>query len=125
VYIIGSIVWLCVKTGWYRSQSEQLLFWLFLLAITPYYIALFRRDRFARQTTALSIVLVAATGIGLGYAAEYTRANVGTIAFAGFVTSVYLCGIKFFTRENGRLPTLALLGGLGVGVVAIALSFEE
>src|SRR5438270_5715566 len=125
VYIIGSVVWLCAKTGWYRGQSEQLLFWLLLLAIAPYYAALFRRDRFARQTAALSVVLVAATGIGLGYAAEYTRANIGTIAFAGFVTSVYLCGIKFFTRADGRLPALALLGGLGVGVVAIALSFEE
>ena len=125
VYVIGSVVWLCAKTGWYRGQSEQLLFWLLLLAIAPYFAALFRRDRFARQTAALSVVLVAATGIGLGYAAEYTRANIGTIAFAGFVTSVYLCGIKFFTRADGRLPALALLGGLGVGVVAIALSFEE
>lgn len=124
VYIIGSVVWLCAETGWYHGQFEQFLFWLFLLAIVPYYVVLFRRDRFAGQTTALSIVLVAAIGIGLGYTAEYTRANVGTIAFAGFVTSVYLCGIEFFPSE-GRLSAVALLGGLGVGVVAIVLSFEE
>lgn len=124
VYIIGTVVWLSAKTGWFRSQPEQHFFWLFLLAIVPYYVALFRRDRFARQTAALSIVLLAAAGIGLGYAAEFTRANIGAIAFAGFFTGVYLCGIKFFPREDGRLSLLALLGGFGVGVTTIVLSFE-
>ena len=125
VYIIGTVVWLFSKTSWYHKTPEQLFFWLFLLAIVPYYIVLFRRERFVRQTTVLSIALMAATGIGLGGAAESTSANIGTIAFAGFFTCVYLCGIKFFPREDGRLSTLALLGGLGVGVTAIVLSFQE
>jgi uncharacterized membrane protein len=124
VYIIGSVVWLSARTSWFRNQPDHLFFWLFLLAIVPYYIALFWRDRFARQTAALSIVLAAAAGIGLGYAAEFTQANIGAIAFAGFFTAVYLCGIKFFPREDGRLSALALLGGIGVGATAVVLSFE-
>ena len=126
VYIIGTVVWLSAKAAfWNGSQPQHLFFWLFLLAIVPFYAGLFRRDRFARQTAALSIILAAAAGIGLGYAAESTRANIGALACAGFSAAVYLAGIKFFPREDGRLSALALLGGLSVGVVAIVLSFEE
>lgn len=125
VYIIGTVVWLFNRAEWSRdTPPEQLFFWLFLVAIAPYGIALFWRDRLARQTAVLFIVLMAAAGIGLGFLAESTRANVGAIAFAGFFTSIYLSGIKFFPREDGRLSALALLGGFGVGITAIMLSFE-
>ena len=53
-----------------------------------------------------------------------TAPLLGAIAFAGFFTCVYLCGIKFFPREDGRLSLLALVGGFGVGVTTVVLSFE-
>jgi hypothetical protein len=38
---------------------------------------------------------------------------------------MYLCGLKFFQgSEERRLHPLAFLGGLGIGVTAIVLSFE-
>jgi hypothetical protein len=33
--------------------------------------------------------------------------------------------MKFFPRRDERLPALALLGGIGIGVTAIVLSFES
>jgi hypothetical protein len=125
VFVIGSVVWLSARSTWTRSYADELYFWLFLLAIVPYYIALFRSDRFSRQTTILSLFLAGAAAIGLAFVAGLTSANLGTFAFAGFSACVYLCGIKFFGRDDDRLSALALLGGIGVGVTAIVLSFEE
>lgn len=124
-YVVGAVVWLFNKSGWFHNEPEQLYFWLFLLAIVPYYAFLFRKDRLSGQLVSLSVVLMAAMAIGLGWVAEDTRANVGAIAFAGFFTTVYLCGIRFFQSDDEHLSTLALLGGLGIGVVAVVLSFED
>jgi uncharacterized membrane protein len=124
-YIVGSVAWLIGKVGWLRDDSGHLFFWLFLLILIPYYLALVRRNRSDREATALSILLVIATGIGIGFAAEAARSNLGTIAFAGFFSAVYLCGVRFFPRTEGQgLHPLALLGGFGVGVTAIILSFQ-
>jgi uncharacterized membrane protein len=124
VYIVGTVVWLFSQTSWFGGKSDVLFFWLFLSAILPYYVILLRRGRASQETAILSIVLAAATAIGIGVTAEYTRANLGGVAFAGFFAGVYLCGIRFFQRDDGRLHALALLGGVGVGVTAIVLSFE-
>ena len=62
---------------------------------------------------------------GVGATAEFARANVGGIAYAGFFTAIYLIGMKFFPRPDGRLHLLALLGGIGLGVTAVVLSFED
>lgn len=124
-YLIGSVAWLFAKADWLRDQFSHLCFWLFLLAIVPYYLALLRRNRHDREATALSILLMAAAVIGLGFTATSARANLGGMAFAGFFTVVYLCGMRFFQNaESQRLHPLALLGGFGIGVTAIVLSFE-
>ena len=65
-----------------------------------------------------------ASVIGLGFSAEFTKSDLGSIAFAGLLTAIYLAGMKFFPRTDERLPAVALLGGIGVGVTAIVLSFE-
>src|SRR5207253_1271317 len=57
--------------------------------------------------------------------ADFTKADLGGIAFAGLVTVIYLCGIKFFPQRDERLHIVALLGGIGVGVTAVVLSFES
>jgi uncharacterized membrane protein (UPF0136 family) len=114
------------KADWLHNQSSQLFFWLFLLAIVPYYLALLRRNRSDREATALSILLVAGAAIGLGFTAESARSNLGGIAFAGFFTAIYLCGIRFVhSLEDQKLHPLALIGGFGIGVTAIVLSFES
>jgi uncharacterized membrane protein len=124
-YIIGSVVWLFARGLWAFNDPAHLFFWLFLLAIVPYYILLLRRDRFSREVTVLSIFLLAATCIGLEFAVESTRANLGGLAYAGLFAAVYLCGIRFFQRDENRLSALALIGGIGIGAMAIVLSFES
>ena len=46
------------------------------------------------------------------------------IAFAGLFAAIYLCGINFFPRADDRLHIVALVGGIGVGITTIVLSFE-
>lgn len=125
-YVIGSVVWLFAKVDWRFSEPHQLFYWLFLLAIVPYCFALSRRDRSSGESTWLSIFLVGAAAIGLGFTAEATRANLGGVAFAGLCAGVYLYGLQLFQgSEEKRLHPLAFLGGLGIGITAITLSFEE
>ena len=123
-YIAGSVVWLLARGVWAFNDPAHLFFWLFLLAIVPYYIMLLRRDRLSREVTTLSIFLLVAICVGLGFAVEASQGNLGGIAYAGLFAAVYLCGIRFFQREENRLSMLALLGGIGIGVMAIVLSFE-
>ena len=39
---------------------------------------------------------------GMGFTAEFTKSDLGGIAFAGLVTLIYLCGMKFFPRTGER-----------------------
>lgn len=41
------------------------------------------------------------------------------------MATIYVVGIKIFPRTDERLSALALLGGVGIGVTAIVLSFES
>jgi uncharacterized membrane protein len=98
-YIIGTVVWLSAETSWLVKRPEELWFWVLLLLVVPHYVMTFRQDRASRTTTTLSIFLVIAATIGLGYGAESTRANLGAIEYAGLFAGVYLWGIRFFSGE--------------------------
>ena len=126
VYVIGALVWLDSRYGFVFGRTENpLLFWGFLLLAAPYFWIRFRRNRDSRETATLGIVLAVATIFGLGVTAEFTKADLGAIAFAGLLTTIYLCGIKFFPRTDERLHIIALLGGIGIGITAIVLSFKS
>lgn len=71
-------------------------------------------------------MLAVAAAFGLAFTPEFTKANFGIIAFAGFFAAVYICGIEFFSRPNSdQLHPLALLGGLAIGIMSLVLTFEE
>ena len=121
-YLIGIVFWLFARNGW---QENPLYFWLLLLLVVPYFGMLYRRDRGTRETAGLAIVIALAAAIGLGFTAHFAEANFGVVAFAGFFTAVYICGIEFFpTTDSGRLHLLALLAGVAIGVMTIVLTFE-
>ncbi|MEP7015214.1 MAG: DUF2157 domain-containing protein [Verrucomicrobiota bacterium] len=125
VYLVGAVVWLFARESWFGQMLSPNLFWLFLLLILPYYMFRFRQDRNGRETARLSILLALAAAIGIGISAEFTRTNLGSLALAGLFTVVYLSGIRFFPKEGDRLHPLAFLGGFGIGVIAIVLSYES
>ena len=125
VYVIGTIVWLFSRWGFISSQANPMLFWVLLLLVVPYFWTRFRNDRDSRETATLAIALIVAAVFGLGSTADFAKADLGGIAFAGLFTAIYLCGIKFFPRADERLHIVALVGGIGVGIIAIVLSFES
>src|SRR5262249_45624698 len=57
--------------------------------------------------------------------ADYAKANLGGVGYAGLMATIYLCGMRFFPRPDERLSALALVGGIGIGITAIVLSFES
>ncbi len=123
VYIIGTIVWLFAREVLFVRSPNPMLFWALLLLVIPYFLIRFRNDRDSRETATLAIMLVIAATFGLGLTADFVKADLGGIAFAGLFATIYLCGIKFFPRPGERLHVIALLGGIGIGVTAIVLSF--
>jgi len=125
VYIIGTIVWLFAREVLFVRSPNPMLFWALLLLVIPYFLIRFRNDRDSRETATLAIMLVIAATFGLGLTADFVKADLGGIAFAGLFATIYLCGIKFFPRPGERLHVIALLGGIGIGVTAIVLSFES
>jgi uncharacterized membrane protein len=123
-YLIGTWVWLMARDK--AGGFDPIYFWLLLLLVVPYFAALYRRDRGSGETAGLAIVLATVAAIGLGYTGDFARANIGILAFAGFFTAVYICGIEFFPAANsGRLHILTLLAGVAIGVMTIVLTFEE
>jgi hypothetical protein len=97
-----------------------------LLFVAPYFVRLYRRDRSGAETSGLAIVLAIAAAIGVGYTADFTRANLGVLAFAGLFSLIYICGIEFFpSPDRNRLHQLAFFGGLAIGVMTIVLTFED
>jgi uncharacterized membrane protein len=126
VYLIGTIVWLFAREIAFLVRSPNpMLFWPLLLLVIPYFLIRFRSDRDSRETASLAVALTVAATFGLGFTADFAKADIGGIAFAGLSAAIYLCGIKFFPRADERLHIVALLGGIGVGITAIVLGFES
>lgn len=126
VYVTGTIVWLCSREfGGFIRTSNPMFYWFLFLLIVPYFLFRFFENRGSRETAALAIVMTISSVFGLGFTADFARSDLGAIAFAGLLTAIYLCGIKFFPRPHERLHVIALLGGIGIGVTAIVLSFES
>lgn len=126
VYILGTIVWLFARemAFFVRSPNPMFFWFMFLLAI-PYFLFRYFENRASRETAALAIVMTIALVWGMGFTADFAKSDLGGVAFAGLMTLIYLCGLKFFPQPNERLHVLALLGGIGIGVTAIVLSFES
>ena len=126
VYVIGTIVWSCAReiAGLVRMPNPM-FFWIFFLLTVPYFFSRYWKDRDSRETVTLGIVLTIALVFGLGFTADFAKSDLGGVAFAGMLTAIYLCGIKFFPSADGRLPIIALLGAIGIGATAVALSFES
>lgn len=124
-YLIGAVVWLESARGVFFRSEDPSFFWVLVLLALPYFWMRYRAARDSRETATFAIILAAAFAVGLGSTTEFAKANIGGVAFAGFFTAVYLVGIHFFLRPEGRLHLLAILGGIGLGVTAIVLSFED
>ena len=126
VYLIGTIVWLFAhEIGIFVRSPDPMFFWVLFLLIVPYFLLRFFEDCASRETAALAIVMAIALAFGLGFTAGFAKTDLGGVAFAGLMTAIYLCGMKIFPRTDERLHVVALLGGIGIGITAIVLSFES
>lgn len=124
-YLIGTVAWVFAKWGWSMRYANPNLFWFLWLLVVPYFIGCLRRDRFSRETAILSTCLLLSATIGLGFTAEATQENIGAVAFAGLFAAVYLAGMNLNDDTGSRLHPVALVSGIGIGMIAIVLSFES
>ena len=97
---------------------------MFLVLVVPYYVMVARKGKTGWAFRTLSVALVAAGAFGLGSTVDFARTDAGAVAFAGFFALIYLVGMMW--QEKGEsLNALALLGGLGIAVTALVLSFGD
>jgi hypothetical protein len=126
VYFLGTIVWLFAREfAFFVRTPNPMFFWFMFLLAVPYFLFRFFENRDSRETGALAVVMTIALVFGMGFSADFAKSDLGGVAFAGLMTLIYLCGMKFFPRNGERLHIVALLGGIGIGVTAIVLSFES
>ena len=124
-YIAGTVAWLMARDStWWNHRSPN-SFWLFLALFLPYFIWSIARGRTSRETAVLSVFLLFAAAIGLGFTTESAQAGIGGIAFAGLFAAVYLAGMKLSDDFIKHIPAAALLSGIGIGVTTIVMSFKE
>jgi hypothetical protein len=55
---------------------------------------------------------------------DFTRGDLGGVAFAGFFAAIYLGGMIWQGEAHESLNTLSVVGGLGIASTAVVLSFE-
>ena len=125
LYVVGTVVWLFNRWTFLGAAQNPNFFWLLLLLIVPYFLIRYRQARDSRETGALAVVLALASIVALGFTADYAKANLGGVGYAGLMATIYLCGMRFFPRTDERLSALAFVGGIGIGITAIVLSFES
>lgn len=123
-YCVGTIVWVTTRGG--RHDAGPMLFWLLVVLVVPYALAVYRRARESYETALLWTALAIALGFGIGGTAEFARMNVAVLGFAGLFTATYIGGIDFFPHDDReRLHPLTVLGAIAIGGMAIVLTFEE
>lgn len=126
IYTIGTIVWLFAREiASFVRMPNPMFFWFLFLLVVPYFLFRFFENRASRETAALAIVMTVALVFGIGFTADFAKSDFGGIAYAGLFTAIYLCGVRFFPRTDERLHAVALLGGIGIGITAVVLSFES
>ena len=125
VYVVGAVVWLFDLWSFFGTPESPNFFWIFLLLVIPYLLICYRRNRESSETAALAMVVALASIIALGATADFAKSDLGPFSFAGLMTVIYLCGLRFLPRTDQRLSALAIIGGIGIGVVAIVLSFQS
>ena len=126
IYFLGTILWLFAREfGSFVRTPNPMFFWFMFLLAIPYFLFRFFENRGSRETGALAVVMTIALVFGMGFSADFAKSDLGGVAFAGLMTLIYLCGMKFFPQNGERLHIVALLGGIGIGVTAIILSFES
>ena len=123
-YIIGSAVWMLSKGNWSFNRPGEMFFWLLLLLVIPFYVGVVRQRSSVWTFRVLSMALIAASAVGLGVTIDFTRSDLGGIAFAGFFAVIYLSGMIRQGGASESLNVLSVLGGLGIAITAVALSFE-
>ncbi len=123
-YIIGSAVWMLSKGNWSFNRPGEMFFWLLLLLVVPFYVKVVRQSSSVWAFRVLSIALIAVSAVGLGVTIEFTRSDLGGVAFAGFFAVIYLSGMIWQGGAKESLNVLSVMGGLGVAITAVALSFE-
>ena len=120
IYMAGIAVWAGTAFDFYPGRHGAPGYWLFLAAILPFYGLAVRADRRGRWTTWLSAVLGLSMMFGLGFS------DLGELwipAYSGLFGVFYLAGVLLFPEQ--RYNPLRVLGGIGIGFLAVLLSFKD
>jgi uncharacterized membrane protein len=107
------------------DEKIGLMFYLFIIALIPYYIIEYRKNELLRQKI-LDYFLVATIIGSLGITMEKAVPGLWIVAYANLFALLYLFGIVFERRENNSIlmQPLKISGIVGIMVLGSLLLLE-
>ena len=120
IYLAGIAVWAGTSFELFSASYGAPGYWLFLVAILPFYGYCIREDRLGRTTAWLSAVLGVSMAFGLGFT---YMCWTWIPAFCCLFGLFYLAGVLLFPER--RYNPLRVMGGVGTGYLAVLLSFRD
>jgi len=120
IYLAGIAVWAGTSFNLlYGRNHGAPAYWLFLVAILPFYGFAVRENRLGKSTAWLSAILGLSIIFGLIFS---NMQGIWIPAFSGLFGVLYLIGALMFPES--RYHPLRVLGALGVAILSIWLSFK-
>lgn len=123
IYLAGIAVWAGATYSIWNERSSADAYWLFLLAILPFYGFVVRQERLGKAVAWLSAVLSLSMAFGLGLSVCNSSHELWIPAFSGLFGLFYLTGALVFPER--RYNPLRVIGALGAGYLSVMLSFKD
>ena len=122
VYLIGITVW----AGHALGDLEALAYWPLLALALPRLVREWRRDPFAMPAVLPGWTLCLCLLFGLGFTLVEALDELWMISYSALAAVLFAIGYLRFrdAPTPGQNPWLAV-GGLGIPIVSLALTFEE
>jgi len=123
LFWIGTTVWVSDTHG---QHGTEVWFWPMLGLAVPHLLWAFQRNRYHVRVGALNWVLTICGAFGIWFALGRYSSGDWIPVYTGYFALVYMLGSLWF--EEGRMfwqRSFQTVGGLGVIVLSIVLSFEN
>jgi uncharacterized membrane protein len=123
LYLIGITVW----TGHARwSHAHPAWFWLLAALLLPYVWRLFCKNRYQPRMALVNGVFAVCLCIATGFTLEWNTPGLWILVYSAMLALLYSVGVRWFgDAPIFSRPPLQTVGGIGVIVLSLILTFEE
>ena len=124
LYLVGATAWAGCAADEYTAGTS-LWYWGLLILPMPHMIRLWYKQRYGWGSALTGWVLALSLCVGAGFALEGTMKGSWIGTYTGLLALMYLAGVRWFKEATtGRRSPWQSVGAIGLGVVALMLTYE-